>query len=226
MCSSKARSDSFIRLSKRRSLFSTRASFLDRWAARQSESVKHHWQLPWRHVMPRLAFEGRISLFSPIPCRVWKSFRFFAEHREGNTRAQVRFRLHYYPPIFPKGDLAQAAPGRLAWPDARDFSCAGRSTRCRDAANVSAGDRCRRLCRQSPAPASAADDPRDGAGLRGSLRASSPRAGLPPGRQSEGGLPEEHPRRRPPPSTSSPCPAWFFRLPRPFFCRSETPVQK
>src|ERR1700674_4846270 len=29
-----------------------------------------------------------------------------------------------------------------------------------------------------------------------------------------------------PPSTSSPCPAWFFRLLRPFFCRSETAVQK
>src|ERR1700739_1899306 len=34
--------------------------------------------------------------------------------------------------------------------------------------------------------------------------------------QSEGGLPEEHPRRRPPPSTSSPCPAWLFRRRRPF----------
>src|SRR5579863_6065928 len=29
-----------------------------------------------------------------------------------------------------------------------------------------------------------------------------------------------------PPSTSSPCPAWFFRLRRPFFRRSETAVQK
>src|ERR1700686_4864883 len=44
--------------------------------------------------------------------------------------------------------------------------------------------------------------------------------------QNQGGLPEEHPRRRPPPSTSSPCPAWFFRLRRPFFRGSETPVQK
>src|SRR5580704_19154490 len=44
--------------------------------------------------------------------------------------------------------------------------------------------------------------------------------------QSEGSFPEEHRGRRPPPSTSSPCPAWFFRLLRPFFCRSETSVQK
>src|SRR6266571_5381722 len=46
------------------------------------------------------------------------------------------------------------------------------------------------------------------------------------GMQSEGGLPEEHPRRRPPPSTSSPCPAWFFRPRSPFFGGSKTPVQK
>src|SRR6202140_5617495 len=44
--------------------------------------------------------------------------------------------------------------------------------------------------------------------------------------QSEGSFPEEARGRRPPPSTSSPCPAWFFRLLRPFFCRSETAVQK
>src|ERR1700733_12591703 len=44
--------------------------------------------------------------------------------------------------------------------------------------------------------------------------------------QNKGGLPEEHPRRRPPPSTSSPCPAWFFRLHRPFFRWSKTAVQK
>src|ERR1700730_2781514 len=44
--------------------------------------------------------------------------------------------------------------------------------------------------------------------------------------QSEGSFPEEDPGRRPPPSTSSPCPAWFFRLQRPFFRRSKTPVQK
>src|SRR6202162_5644772 len=44
--------------------------------------------------------------------------------------------------------------------------------------------------------------------------------------QSEGSFPEEDRGRRPPPSTSSPCPAWFFRLLRPFFCRSETAVQK
>src|ERR1700680_3340918 len=44
--------------------------------------------------------------------------------------------------------------------------------------------------------------------------------------QSEGSFPEEHRGRRPPPSTSSPCPAWFFRIRSPFFRRSETPVQK
>src|ERR1700676_3759895 len=44
--------------------------------------------------------------------------------------------------------------------------------------------------------------------------------------QSEGSFPEEDRGRRPPPSTSSPCPAWFFRLRSPFFRRSETPVQK
>src|SRR6202167_958424 len=44
--------------------------------------------------------------------------------------------------------------------------------------------------------------------------------------QSEGSFPEEHRGRRPPPSTSSPCPAWFFRLRSPFFRRSETAVQK
>src|SRR6516162_27497 len=44
--------------------------------------------------------------------------------------------------------------------------------------------------------------------------------------QSEGSLPEEHPGRRPPPSTSSPYPAWFFRLHRPFFRRSETAIHE
>jgi hypothetical protein len=44
--------------------------------------------------------------------------------------------------------------------------------------------------------------------------------------QNKGGLPEEHPRRRPPPSTSSPCPAWFSRLRSPFFRGSKTAVQK
>src|ERR1700688_1416252 len=44
--------------------------------------------------------------------------------------------------------------------------------------------------------------------------------------QSEGSFPEEHRGRRPPPSTSSPCPAWFFRLHSPFFRGSKTPIQK
>src|ERR1700680_41468 len=44
--------------------------------------------------------------------------------------------------------------------------------------------------------------------------------------QSEGSFPEDHRARRPPPSTSSPCPAWFFRLRSPLFRRSKTAVQK
>src|SRR3977135_3286614 len=44
--------------------------------------------------------------------------------------------------------------------------------------------------------------------------------------QSEGSFPEEDRGRPPPPSTSSPCPAWFFRLRSPFFRRSKTAVQK
>src|ERR1700756_5541489 len=44
--------------------------------------------------------------------------------------------------------------------------------------------------------------------------------------QSEGSLPKEHPGRRPPPSTSSPYPAWFFRLHRPLFRGSEATVHE
>src|ERR1700688_112793 len=44
--------------------------------------------------------------------------------------------------------------------------------------------------------------------------------------QSEGSFPEEDRGRRPPPSTSSPCPAWFFRLRSPFFRGRKAPVQK
>src|ERR1700722_2037944 len=44
--------------------------------------------------------------------------------------------------------------------------------------------------------------------------------------QSEGSVPEEDRGRRPPPSTSSPCPAWFSRLRSPFFRWSETAIQK
>src|SRR3989304_3665237 len=42
----------------------------------------------------------------------------------------------------------------------------------------------------------------------------------------EGGFPEEDPGRRPPPSTSSPCPAWFCRPQRPLFGRGKTAVQE
>ena len=95
-----------------------------------------------------------------------------------------------------------------------DSSCTDRSTRCPDAANGTAMDRCRKPCRRSPAPASAADGPGDAAVLRGSSRAWSPRAGLPPGMQSEGGLPEEDPGRQPPPSTSCLSPGGFCPLRR------------
>jgi hypothetical protein len=44
--------------------------------------------------------------------------------------------------------------------------------------------------------------------------------------QTEGSFPEEDRSRRPPPSTSSPCPAWSFRLQRPLLRWSETAVQK
>jgi len=43
-----------------------------------------------------------------------------------------------------------AALGRLAWPDERDSSGAGRSVRSRDVSNESAADRCRKLCREHP----------------------------------------------------------------------------
>jgi hypothetical protein len=72
---------------------------------------------------------------------------------------------------------------------------------------------------------SAVDGPPDDSVLLGSPRASSRRVGLPRGMQSEGSFPEEDRRRRPPP-TSSPCPAWFFRLRSPFFRGGKTPVQK
>ena len=98
-----------------------------------------------------------------------------------------------------------------------------RSVRCRAAAAACAAGRCHKPCRQSPAPASAAVGPHGDAALRGWPRASSPRAGLPPGMQSEGGLPKEDPGRRPPPSTSSPCPAWFSDTAAPFFAGAKLP---
>jgi len=67
---------------------------------------------------------------------------------------------------------------------------------------------------------------RDVGGSRRPTRAFLPRAGLHWGTQSKAAFPEEYPGRRPPPSTSCPCPAWFFRLCSPFLGRSETAVQK
>src|SRR6266446_5517261 len=63
-------------------------------------------------------------------------------------------------------------------------------------------------------------------GLRRSSRASFPRAAFRAGMQNKGAFPKEDPGRRPPPSTSCPCPAWFFRLQRPLFGGSKTPVQE
>src|SRR5712692_8009507 len=113
-----------------------------------------------------------------------------------------------------------ATPVSCGWSDA------ARSVRFRAVPAARATDRCRRLCRRSPASVSAEDALHDDTDLRGSSRASFPRAGLPPGMQSEGTLPKEYRGRRPPPSTSSPCPAWFFRLRSPFFRGSKAPVQE
>src|SRR5437016_5549760 len=44
--------------------------------------------------------------------------------------------------------------------------------------------------------------------------------------QNKGAFPKEDPGRRPPPATSCPCHAWFFRRQRPFFGGSKTPVQE
>ena len=85
---------------------------------------------------------------------------------------------------------------------------------------------CRSRRRRSPAGASAGADPAGIGARRRSSPALSPRAGLPPRTQSEGSLPEEDPCSRPPPSTSSPCPVWFFRLHSPFFRGSEAPIQE
>ena len=41
-----------------------------------------------------------------------RRFYFKLSRRQGNTGTQVRFRLLHCPPIFPNGNLAQAAPGR------------------------------------------------------------------------------------------------------------------
>ncbi len=87
-------------------------------------------------------------------------------------------------------------------------------------------DRYRRRDQQSHAGVSDVAAHRDVAGSHESTRAFLPRAGLRWAMQSKVAFPEEHPGRRPPPSTSCPCPAWFFQLSSPFFGRSETAVQK
>src|SRR3569832_2384778 len=54
----------------------------------------------------------------------------------------------------------------------------------------------------------------------------SPPGSLPPGWPRPVGFPEEHPGRRPPPSTLCLCPSWFCRRRRPLFGRSKTAIQK
>ena len=56
-------------------------------------------------------------------------------------------------------------------------------------------------------------------------RAFAPRS-LPPARRGPSGFPKEYLGRRPPPSTSCPCPAWFCRPRRPLFGGSETSVDE
>src|SRR5882757_9289317 len=103
---------------------------------------------------------------------------------------------------------------------------AGRPIRCLGPLTAGAADRCRRRDRQSHAGVSDEGVHHGASGSRGPTRASLRRAGLRSGKQSKAGFPEEHLRRRPPPSTSCPCPAWFFLLSAPFFRRRETSVEK
>ena len=91
---------------------------------------------------------------------------------------------------------------------------------------VRAADRCHRPDRQSHAAFSGGAGRRDDAGSRGPRRAFAPRAGPRSGTQSEAAFPKEHPSRRPAPSTSCLCPAWFFRPANHLFGWSKTAVQK
>src|SRR6266852_4442835 len=107
-----------------------------------------------------------------------------------------------------------------------DSSDAARSVRSRAQPTAFAAGHCRNHDRRSGAAVSAAAAPREFGGLRRSSRASFPRVALRAGMQNKGAFPKEDPGRRPPPSTSCPCHAWFFRLQRPFFGGSKTPVQE
>ena len=84
--------------------------------------------------------------------------------------------------------------------------------------------RCHKRDRRSPARVSAVVARCDAVASRGSTRAFPPRAGPRWGTQSKVALPEEYPGRRPPPSTSCPYPAWFFRFSSPLFGWSKTAV--
>ncbi len=133
------------------------------------------------------------------------------------TRRYARFSSAY-------GSVAALA--RLGSPVCFDSSDAARSVRSRALPAACAAGHCRNRDPRSSAAVSAVAVPRGFGGLRRSSRAWFPRAVLRAGMQNKGAFPKEDPGRRPPPSTSCPCPAWFFRLQGPFFGGSKTPVQE
>ena len=109
---------------------------------------------------------------------------------------------------------------------ANGSSGAEQSGSYRDASAVRAARRCRSPYRQSPVRAFVLGARPDATARLGSPEAFLPPAELPTGKQSKVGFPEEHRGRRHPPSTSSPCPAWFCRLRSPLFRRRKTAVLK
>ena len=107
---------------------------------------------------------------------------------------------------------------------ARLFSGTARSTRCRVSSAARATGRNRRresaitrsgFCRGRPL----------GRGTRTSASVASASV-TSAERHFPAELPAEDPDRRPVPSTSCPCPAWFYRRQSPFFRRSEAAVQE
>src|SRR5579859_4456791 len=119
-----------------------------------------------------------------------------------------------------------AALARLGSSVCFDSSDAARSARSRAQQVAFAVGHYRNRDQRSGAAVSAAADPRGRGALRRWSRASFPPAAFRAGMPNKGAFPKEDPGRQPPPSTSCPCPAWFFRLQRPFFGGSETPVQE
>jgi hypothetical protein len=151
--------------------------------------------------------------------RLWSSDR--SERPDGES-----FRARQRCAPLSNGADSGAALDRLGCAACCDSNDAARPIRSRVPPTARAMDRCRRRDRQSHAGVSDVAVHRDVAGSHESTRAFLPRAGLRWAMQSKAAFPEEHPGRRPPPSTSCPCPAWFFQLSSPFFGRNETAVQK